>query len=505
MLKKDSFNRGPYIKFIENLIVNSNHFKRNEEYNSYIIAIDSAWGTGKTHFIELLIDDIKQNCPNISTVKYNAWENDYSEDPFAPLFYEILKSDCLKSDVDIGNAEKLFKTSLTMVRNFAKGILKNYAKEKLFLPDELIEDLKEYGNNAKELLLHRIPELCQLDEHKQALEDFKKIISEYTMPLKQKDGKLVVIIDELDRCKPTFSIQTLEVAKHIFDIENVVFLFAVDIQQLSHSISCVYGQGYDSVGYLCRFFDYIAKLPTPDVEEYIKNKIKETPDVPQEKTNSHYKSYPEEDFYIPISRFLKEVYDALNMSLRDIDTIIQSYGIMLKNFLGEYKMVGAHFIYIFYLSLKYKKPDLYNDIFVNKVSYVEKVSPILRTIITRNFLSNPWLESSEDMFYTDKSFSDIIFSLNCDSEGKKSHIKGKIKRLDENDYLLYIIQSQSHFTNSDKTLHGNYYSANNVLFYPDLKGWEEISNLKYKEFLHRKLEMYSFVNLEIEEKELQII
>ena len=86
MLKKDSFNRGPYIKFIENLIVNSNHFKRNEDYNSYIIAIDSAWGTGKTHFIELLVDDIKQNCPNISTVKYNAWENDYSEDPFAPLF-----------------------------------------------------------------------------------------------------------------------------------------------------------------------------------------------------------------------------------------------------------------------------------------------------------------------------------------------------------------------------------------------------------------------------------
>lgn len=52
--------------------------------------------------------------------------------------------------------------------------------------------------------------------------------------------------------------------------------------------------------------------------------------------------------------FFVELYDAFELSLRDLDTIIQSYKIMLDNFLSEYTMVAAHIIYLFYLTLKYK-------------------------------------------------------------------------------------------------------------------------------------------------------
>lgn len=82
--------------------------------------------------------------------------------------------------------------------------------------------------------------------------------------------KLVIIIDELDRCKPLFAIQTLEIVKHFLDVKDVVFIFAVDLEQLSHSVESIYGFGMDASGYLCKFFDYITKFPQSNMLSIIK-------------------------------------------------------------------------------------------------------------------------------------------------------------------------------------------------------------------------------------------
>lgn len=86
-----------------------------------------------------------------------------------------------------------------------------------------------------------------------------------------ENKKIIIMVDELDRCKPTFAIELLEVIKHLFDVENMVFIFALDIKQLSYSVQSVYGTGIDSTGYLCRFFDYISKLPKIDINTIYSN------------------------------------------------------------------------------------------------------------------------------------------------------------------------------------------------------------------------------------------
>ena len=45
---------------------------------------------------------------------------------------------------------------------------------------------------------------------------------------------------------------------------------------------------------------------------------------------------------------------------------MQSYKILNNTKLKEYKMIGAHLVYLFYLTLKYKKPDEYYEIFIKK-------------------------------------------------------------------------------------------------------------------------------------------
>ncbi len=85
---EDKLNRSSYINFIKNLIKNSQNYKRDNENKSYIMAIDSPWGTGKTTLINLLKEDIEKNDDEIKCIVYNAWKNDYCNNSFEPLCYE---------------------------------------------------------------------------------------------------------------------------------------------------------------------------------------------------------------------------------------------------------------------------------------------------------------------------------------------------------------------------------------------------------------------------------
>ena len=78
------------------------------------------------------------------------------------------------------------------------------------------------------------------------------------------------IIDELDRCRPSFSIEVLEKAKHFFNVENIIFVLGADKEQLGHSIKAIYGNDLNVNGYLRRFIDLDYVLPSPDKGLFVK-------------------------------------------------------------------------------------------------------------------------------------------------------------------------------------------------------------------------------------------
>ena len=86
--KVDKLERGEFIEFVKGLILNSEQYKRDNESDSYVIALDSAWGTGKSYFIDLLTQSATDDTLRI--VKYNAWKNDYCENAFEPLIYDTI-------------------------------------------------------------------------------------------------------------------------------------------------------------------------------------------------------------------------------------------------------------------------------------------------------------------------------------------------------------------------------------------------------------------------------
>ena len=227
--KIDKLNREKYIEFIKNLIINSEQYKRNIDSNSYVIALDSPWGTGKSYFIDLFLQSIRDET-SICAVNYNAWKNDYRDNAFEPLIYDILTSDCLQFSVN-NNAEK------ENIKKLANNIVKICAAFGKSYIEKIVEDKTGVKFNApnnihsaedfKNFMLREIPNLTELNSERESFDDFKKYLRNAIQYLKDYKKKLVIIIDELDRCKPTFAIQTLEIVKHLFDIENIVFIFAV--------------------------------------------------------------------------------------------------------------------------------------------------------------------------------------------------------------------------------------------------------------------------------------
>ncbi len=62
----------------------------------------------------------------------------------------------------------------------------------------------------------------------------------------------------------------MEKIKHLFSVDGLIFVLAVDRQQLGESVRCLYGQGLDADNYLRRFIDLEYRLPSPNVEQFVK-------------------------------------------------------------------------------------------------------------------------------------------------------------------------------------------------------------------------------------------
>ncbi|MCP5250213.1 MAG: hypothetical protein H6939_00575 [Burkholderiales bacterium] len=73
---------------------------------------------------------------------------------------------------------------------------------------------------------------------------------------------VVIFIDELDRCKPTFAIKLIERIKHFFDVPGLVFVLLMNRKQLESALEKYYGTStLDSKEYLGKFINLYLTLP----------------------------------------------------------------------------------------------------------------------------------------------------------------------------------------------------------------------------------------------------
>ena len=372
---------------------------------SIVLCIDGGWGQGKTTFIKMWQQYLKKR--NITTIYFNAWESDYTEDALIALIGEIsLSIEKLKVQ-DKTKAEKIIAPIYKYAAKFAKAVAPSAANLSikaisggLTNADELAKTLGALGESlVKE-------QIKKYEESRRTLSKFKEELSKlaqcYTGGDKQKP--LVIFIDELDRCRPDFAIEVLEKAKHLFNVDNIIFVLATDKTQLSHSIRAVYGQGLDVNGYLRRFidFDYLLPLSNQSYIKYLINKF----------SLKKYFLKKEED-KIDTKDFLEIIVDRYKLTLREQEAFCNIFNIVVRTKINfSLENLKNLFLLIFLIILKLKSPDIYK-----KMSNGNDISDFLyKTLVSIH--SNCKLDEEAPPYCLKvlrNLFLEIIGNLRCSS------------------------------------------------------------------------------------------
>jgi KAP P-loop domain-containing protein len=234
---------------------------------STVLAIDGAWGSGKTVFVKQLlmlsdsaIQDYGHNTldePAINLLRekqktfyFNAWEYDYLGDALSALLLKLIADD--DESLTLGSIKK----ALSMIT--ASAGLKN-----------LTHDFIDIDNKTRKADLVKAVK-DQVNRH--------DAVNEFIDKLKSDSERLIFVIDELDRCRPSFAVELLEVVKHYFMRDDVTFIITTNVNQLSHTIKKYYGSDFDGYAYLNKFFDFIFSLRKVDIEQYARSVLEWTID-----------------------------------------------------------------------------------------------------------------------------------------------------------------------------------------------------------------------------------
>lgn len=386
-LLKDTIGRNQDIRAFSEIL--------NSVTDSCSILLDGKWGSGKTFFVKqtkMFIDsqndlsktiknEHKDKIKNLNVSKieyqpqvcvyYDAWTSDNDSDPILSLVYSIISE--IDTDFPFSKDDGVLKKAAAVLELFTD---KNWTG--------LIERFK--GDNP-------LDEIRKSKDVENTIKDF------FDMLLAERGNRLIVFVDELDRCKPDYAVKFLERIKHYFLNDKITFVFSINTQELQHTIKCHYGNDFDACRYLDRFFDLRITLPDAD-------------------KNRFYQSINFKDDYYTYDRVCREVIEEYNFSLREIAKYIKMTKIAAYNPTHDKKkydfvfseekaqLFGLMYIVPIMIGLKMNNLSQYSDFISGKDS-----SPLIK-IINRlyDYSFNDFLAQNET--FNEKKTEKVLVSLN---------------------------------------------------------------------------------------------
>lgn len=341
------------------------------------IAINGDWGCGKTFFVKqakMIIDSFNINndygslsednlqaikaefakyasqngqkmITPMATVYYDAWEHDDENDPLMSLVYSIVTrfNTNLQTDT-LDFVKKIALDSVPLIDSLIQDMTGISIKEELTLLKNAIESQEDFLKKAK--------------ERAKVKQQIRELLSDI---LYADEIKLVIFVDELDRCNPRYAIKLLERVKHYFNHENVTFVFSCNMSELQHSIKTLYGNEFKADKYLRRFFNFDIELSKLDAVQYIVN------------NRLHGNRM--------IDNNIQSIIKMYNLSLRDscqyyefMDIAANKVGIL--NYQSKIMYILVNWFMPLFIGLRFHNIDSYNafkrgELFVELKNFIE--------------------------------------------------------------------------------------------------------------------------------------
>lgn len=423
--------REPYARVLSDIV--------NTYADGFVLAINNEWGTGKTTFVKMWQQQLKNE--GFQTIYFNAWENDFDSNPLVALMSELETLTNAKN-------KKVFKSVVekgaVLVKNIAPSLAKSLIKKYVVNIDEIAVDAIENVTKASTEILES--EIKEYADKKKTIIEFRKELEKF---VKQADNTkpLIFIVDELDRCRPNYSVEVLEQIKHFFSVSGIVFVLSIDKNHLASAVKGFYGsEQIDSNEYLRRFIDLEYSIPKPSTKDFIKYLFEyySFKDFFSSQERMQFRElHSDSENFTSMADFL---LTKSNATLRQQERIFALTRLVLCSFkIKEYTFPHLLFLLVY---LKIIRVDLFQQIEKGELTLQELSDSIGNLMLSEDKdnhrINTAYVEALLLWFYNNnREYRKKIDLIGRDEEGKPTTpIKSKL--LSENDSLV------SYFENIDR-------------------------------------------------------
>ena len=183
-----------------------------------MFGIDAHRGNGKTTFLRMLRGFLEGAA--VPVVSFNAWETDYVSDPITAIATELtdsLDKRADESDTEIRDKiEKGLERAKAVMKTRWPAMLRSLATEVPVAGKALGEMVAGFADSHVE---HRV---SGYRDARKSVAEFRSALQEVARSVSAdpEHPLLVVMIDELDRCRPSYAVELLKVAKHLFTVDG---------------------------------------------------------------------------------------------------------------------------------------------------------------------------------------------------------------------------------------------------------------------------------------------
>lgn len=256
--KEDVLNREEFINKVINLI---EIIAQNNK--SCCFAIDGQWGSGKSFVLNKIEKKlVREQSEELAGDKYfvfyyDCWKYDYYEEPLLSIISSMM--DHIEDKIMLFPEDKREKI-LELVKVVGKALMTLAVKQRFGMEfDETI------NSGIDSLLKEKTKEYDTYFPFKNVLETVRKKIKEIA-----EIQPVIIIVDELDRCLPTYTIKVLERLHHVFEgIEKAIVIIAMDKTQIGKSLEKIYGDSLDVDKYLRKFIAFDLYLDTGTASKFL--------------------------------------------------------------------------------------------------------------------------------------------------------------------------------------------------------------------------------------------
>jgi len=254
-----------YANAIANIVRNSQP--------KFTIGIFGDWGTGKTTLINA-VDKILQSDSDLIRVRLEAWRYKQEQFPLVSLLKNIAfalptekQFEVLKQKLETSAINFLKKTP-----DILTSIISKYASEEDEITNEMLDTFKKELNSKIQL----IAELDRDTVYFDGLDEIKKEIR--NLRLDNPAFRIIVFVDDLDKCSPKKALEILELIRVFHDIEGFVYIIGIShdmiikLSNIANSKTSIDGEHF--IKKLIQIPITLPKWSNQDIVNLVKDLIK---------------------------------------------------------------------------------------------------------------------------------------------------------------------------------------------------------------------------------------